>query len=68
MREPEVIAKEKGVLNDSTKSAINFDEIIEEVCKTNKSTVEKIRESGKDGPIMFLVGQVMKKTNKQGNP
>jgi Asp-tRNA(Asn)/Glu-tRNA(Gln) amidotransferase B subunit len=42
--------------------------VIGEVLEANKSTVDKIKESGKDGPIMFLVGQVMKKINKQGNP
>jgi Asp-tRNA(Asn)/Glu-tRNA(Gln) amidotransferase B subunit len=57
MRDPEVIAKEKGVLNEGgASSGINFEALIEEVLQSNKSTVDKIRESGKDGPIMFLVG------------
>lgn len=43
---------------------MNFDAFILEVIQANKSTVDKMRESGKDGPVMFLVGQVMKKTNK----
>jgi Asp-tRNA(Asn)/Glu-tRNA(Gln) amidotransferase B subunit len=38
------------------------------VLSANKSTVDKIKESGKDGPVMFLVGQVMKKINKKGDP
>jgi len=71
LRDPEVIAREKGVLSEGdgpSTSSLNFDGFIEEVLTANKSTVDKIRESGKDGPVMFLVGQVMKKTNKQGDP
>ena len=67
-RDPEVIAREKGVLSGgdgpSSSSSLKFDGFIDEVLTANKATVEKIRESGKDGPVMFLVGQVMKKTNK----
>ena len=65
-RDPEVIAREKGVLSegDGPSSSVDFDAFIEDVLQANKSTVSKIRDSGKDGPVMFLVGQVMKKTNK----
>ena len=67
-RDPEVIAREKGVLSEadgpSSSSSLKFDGFIDEVLTANKTTVDKIRESGKDGPVMFLVGQVMKKTNK----
>ncbi len=42
--------------------------MIDEVLGSNKATVDKIKESGKDGPVMFLVGQVMKKLNKKGDP
>ena len=66
VREPYTIAKEKGMLGSGNE--VDFTKIIAEVIATNKTTVDKIKESGKDGPIMFLVGQVMKKTNKQGDP
>ncbi len=65
LRDPEIIASEKGLL---VTESINYDSHIEDVLVSNKVTVEKIKESGKDGPIMFLVGQVMKKVNKQGDP
>lgn len=64
-RDPIVIATDKGLLGTES---INYDKIIEEVLASNKSTVDKIKESGKDGPVMFLVGQVMKKISKQGDP
>lgn len=50
------------------KTSNNYNAAIEEVLKANKSTVDKIKESGNQGPVMFLVGQVMKKINKQGDP
>lgn len=53
MRDPIAIATEKGLLRSEI---INYDAIIEEVLQNNKSTVDKIKESGKDGPVMFLVG------------
>ena len=60
LRDPEVIAREKGVLSGgdgpSTSSSLKFDGFIDEVLTANKATVDKIRESGKDGPVMFLVG------------
>ena len=65
-RDPNEIAKEKGMISSGTE--VDFNKIIAEVIAANKTTVDKIKDSGKDGPIMFLVGQVMKKTNKQGDP
>ena len=54
-RSPSEIAQEKNKLVSSD-SQVNYDQIIEEVLQANKSTVQKIKETGKDGPVMFLVG------------
>ncbi|OIQ00014.1 glutaminyl-tRNA synthase (glutamine-hydrolyzing) subunit B [Candidatus Wirthbacteria bacterium CG2_30_54_11] len=44
-----------------------LDKAVQEVILENAAVVEQIR-SGKEGAIMFLVGQVMKKTRGQANP
>ncbi len=63
------IAEAENLLESSELKSVNaFDIIIDEVLSSNKATVDKIKESGKDGPVMFLVGQVMKKINKKGDP
>ena len=68
-RDPVKIAEAENLLESSELKSINaFDIIIDEVLSSNKATVDKIKESGKDGPVMFLVGQVMKKINKKGDP
>lgn len=67
-RTPKDIATDKGMLGGSSQGSNGLDAAIEEVLAGNKSTVDKIKESGKEGPVMFLVGQVMKKMNKQGDP
>ena len=59
--------------------AIDYSFLVSQVIADNKSTVDKIikqAKKGKDkkskkgggGPIMHLVGEVMKLTNKQGDP
>ena len=65
-RSPLEIAKEKGMLGASKN--LDIQGIIDEIIANNKSTVEKIMSSKKEGPVMFLVGQVMKKIKKQGDP
>lgn len=68
-RDPLTIAEAENLLESSDQQSNNtFDIIIDEVLSGNKATVDKIKESGKDGPVMFLVGQVMKKINKKGDP
>lgn len=68
-RDPLAIAEAENLLElKSDASSNSFDLIIDEVLSANKTTVDKIKESGKDGPVMFLVGQVMKKINKKGDP
>ena len=68
-RDPLAIAEAENLLElKSDASSNSFDTVIDEVLSANKTTVDKIKESGKDGPVMFLVGQVMKKINKKGDP
>lgn len=64
-RTPREMAKNDGLLN-STES-VDIDSTIQLVLEKNKSTVEKIKASGKEGPIMFLVGQVMKELKNSGD-
>lgn len=56
VRSPLEIATEKGMLGSSSTAAVDYESIIAEVLSQNQKTVDKIKESGKDGPVMFLVG------------
>ena len=43
-------------------------EVVEEVTEKNQAIVIKVIETGKDGPVMSLVGKVMKAVNRRGDP
>lgn len=68
----DIIAQELGDINQE----IDFDQLINQVIENNKKTIDKIikkqnkssKKGGKGGPIMFLVGEVLKLSNKQGDP
>jgi len=62
---PSQIAKEKDLIQISDTGAL--DAIIEEVVKANPKIVEDFK-SGKVNVLMFLVGQVMKKSQGKANP
>ena len=64
-RSPLEIATGLGLLGGEQ---VDYNSIITEILDANKKTVDKIKESGKDGPVMFLVGQVMKRIKNQGEP
>ena len=64
-KDPEAIAKEKGLEQLSDASAI--ESVVDEVIAANSEAADKIR-GGNEGTIGFLVGQVMKKTRGQANP
>ncbi len=64
-KEPEVIIKEKGLIQVSDEGQIG--KIIDEVITANTKVVEDYK-SGKEKVIGFLVGQVMKKTQGKCNP
>ncbi|HHV15520.1 MAG TPA: Asp-tRNA(Asn)/Glu-tRNA(Gln) amidotransferase subunit GatB [Gelria sp.] len=64
-KEPDVIIKEKGMVQISDESTLL--KIIEEVMTANAGVVEDYR-SGKKKALGFLVGQVMKATRGQANP
>ena len=53
-RAPLPIAQARGLLG--TASNVDYDAVITEILAANQKTVDKIKESGKDGPVMFLVG------------
>ncbi|NIM47106.1 MAG: Asp-tRNA(Asn)/Glu-tRNA(Gln) amidotransferase subunit GatB [Candidatus Aenigmarchaeota archaeon] len=62
---PSKIVKEKGLRQVSDKAALV--KIIEKVISENKKTVEDYKK-GKEGALMFLVGQVMRATKGQAAP
>ena len=64
-KDPDVIVKEKGLVQISDESAIN--QIIIDILSENPKSVEDYK-NGKTKAMGFLVGQVMKKTKGKANP
>ena len=64
-RSPSVIIQEKNLAQISDQGAL--DKEAEAVIKANPKSVEDFK-SGKANALMFLVGQVMKKTGGKANP
>ena len=62
---PEEIVTQKGLLQISDEGQLQ--KIAQEVIKENAKTVSDYRE-GKEKALIFLVGQVMKKTKGKANP
>ncbi len=60
-----VIIQEKNLVQISDTSSLNIS--IEEVIKENDKSVQDFK-NGKENALMFLVGQVMKKTKGKANP
>ena len=63
--DPETIIKEKNLIQISDTSAL--DNIVDEVIKENQKSVNDYKQ-GKASALMFLVGQVMKKSQGKANP
>ena len=64
-RDPEIIVKEKGLVQISDESALL--KIVVEIIDNNPQSVADYK-GGKDRAIGFLVGQTMRATKGQGNP
>ena len=64
---PTVIADKLGLTGDAMTDEVMDDKIIE-VLEEKKKIVDKIIKTGKTGPLMSLVGSVMQKLNKRGDP
>ncbi len=64
-RDPEIIVKEKGLVQISDESALL--KIVVEIIDNNPQSVTDYK-AGKDKAIGFLVGQTMRATKGQGNP
>jgi Asp-tRNA(Asn)/Glu-tRNA(Gln) amidotransferase B subunit len=68
------IAKEKGFLKDKAINLSKVKEVIDSVLQEKSEIVEKVKEQAKSdpkkkgGPIMFLVGECMKRLKAQGDP
>jgi len=63
--DPEVIAKEKGLLQESNTDAIK--EIVQSVINANEKVVADYK-SGNENSLKFLMGQVMKESKGSANP
>jgi aspartyl-tRNA(Asn)/glutamyl-tRNA(Gln) amidotransferase subunit B len=61
----EAIIKEKDLIQISDSDSLNG--VIEEILKNNQKSVQDYK-AGKENAVMFLVGQVMKKTSSRANP
>lgn len=64
---PIEIAKEHGYLGGPI-SDKDLEDICEQILKENDAIVKKIKNTGNAGPVQALVGAVMKKTNRRGEP
>ena len=64
-REPEAVMREKGLEQVSDDSAL--EQWVLEVIQEQVKVVNDFK-SGKDGSVMFLVGQVMRKSQGKANP
>lgn len=64
-KDPEVVAKEKGLVQVSDSSALQA--MVDQVLEANPQAIEDFR-NGKDKAVGFLVGQVMKQSRGQANP
>jgi aspartyl-tRNA(Asn)/glutamyl-tRNA(Gln) amidotransferase subunit B len=64
-KEPDVIVKEKGLLQISDSSAI--EKIVDEVVNANPNVVAEYK-AGKTKLLGFFVGQIMKASKGQANP
>lgn len=64
-RDPDVIVKEKGLVQITDESAI--EQFVDQVLAENPQSVQDIL-NGKDRAIGFLVGQVMKLSRGKANP
>ncbi|MDQ5953190.1 MAG: aspartyl-tRNA(Asn)/glutamyl-tRNA(Gln) amidotransferase subunit [Patescibacteria group bacterium] len=62
---PEEIAKEKGLLQESNTDAIK--EIVQKVIDANQKVAEEYK-AGNENVIKFLMGQVMKESKGSANP
>ena len=64
-KDPEVIVKEKGLLQISDENEIK--KIVVEIIKANEQSVADYK-AGKEKALGFLVGQAMKQTKGKANP
>jgi Asp-tRNA(Asn)/Glu-tRNA(Gln) amidotransferase B subunit len=67
VRLPSAIAHELGFIGGVVASE-EIQEKVMTIIAQNSNIVDKIIKTGKTGPIMALVGQVMQATNRRGDP
>ena len=62
---PQEIGEAMGYVNEGV--MVDFQSVVTQVIESNPDTVEKIMK-GNEGPVNFLLGQVMKKMKGQVDP
>lgn len=63
--DPEVLAKEKGMLQQNDEGALKL--VAEKLIAANPNVVAEYK-AGKEASLMFFVGQIMKETKGTANP
>ena len=66
-RSPKEIAEALGYVGEAITTE-KLSNAVNEIILKNKEIVQKIIKTGKTGPTMALVGQVMELLNKRGDP
>lgn len=66
-KSPLEIAKDSGYLGGPI-SDNDLEDVCNQVLEDDKAIVDKIKATGVAGPIKALVGNVMKRTNRRGDP
>ena len=66
-RMPAEIAEELGIKGGNV-TGNEIKDVVDKVTEENQAIIIKVIETGKDGPVMSLVGKVMKAVNRKGDP
>ena len=64
---PSEIAEDMGILGGKAENS-EIEDAVKEVTEQNTVIMDKVIKTGKDGPVMSLVGKVMKAVNRRGDP
>lgn len=64
---PSEIAEDMGLMGGEARSREVAD-AVREVTRQNTGIMDKVISTGNNGPVMSLVGKVMKAVNRRGDP
>mmetsp|Transcript_80945 Transcript_80945/g.112115 ORF Transcript_80945/g.112115 Transcript_80945/m.112115 type:complete len:96 (+) Transcript_80945:244-531(+) len=66
--DPHELATKLGYIGGVKITDEMLETLVNETIEKNQKIVAKILKTGKSGPVMSLVGQVIKATDKKGDP